>query len=453
MWFGTLACPSGWFQDVTVQFFGITNDVRMVVRDTKHPKGSEDTMTTSTGKRLALFVCAAFAALALGACSAQSASSSASTSSGAATTSSGASSAGTSASATSSAGTSASAAESNQATASGANASTNAVLGTVSNALAQNEEALVSEYASKFTQETYADATSGLSVTYNLFLPQGYDASKSYPMVVFIADSSCAKGNAEQSLTQGLGALVWATDEWQSAYPCIVCVPTYPETILDDHSGYTTTEYVELTKRLIDSVAGTYAVDSNRIYGTGQSMGCMTTLILASEYPNLYAACMFVDGQWDVSTLKGLEGQKFVYFAAEDDQSAFAGMTEVMNMFTADGVSFASAQWDGTWTPDELTAAANELFASGNAANFISWKTGTIEAGSMGGSNSGGAPASGSAASSRSAASGSSQGSSSRGPGGGGAGGAMGGASYHMASFDYDYNCIAVMEWLFQQAN
>ncbi len=26
------------------------------------------------------------------------------------------------------------------------------------------------------------------------------------------------------------------------------------------------------------------------------------------------------------------------------------------------------------------------------------------------------------------------------------------GASYHMASFDYAYNCVAVMEWLFQQS-
>ena len=27
-----------------------------------------------------------------------------------------------------------------------------------------------------------------------------------------------------------------------------------------------------------------------------------------------------------------------------------------------------------------------------------------------------------------------------------------GNASYHMASFDYAYNCVAVMEWLFQQS-
>lgn len=288
---------------------------------------------------------------------------------------------------------------------------TTSAIGTVSNAIAQDEEALVSTYASRFSQETYTDPDTGLSVTYNLFLPAGYDASKSYPMVVFIADSSCAKGDPTQSLTQGLGALVWASDEWQAAHPTIVCVPTYSETILDDHNGYATTEYVELTKRLIDSVKTSYAVDASRIYGTGQSMGCMTTLILASQHPDLYAGCMFVDGQWDVSTLKGLEGQRFVYFAAEDDQPAFTGMSEVKAMFEADGVPFADAQWDGNWSFDELSRAAVELFSKGRDANFVSWAAGTIEAG---------------------------------------AGGGMGGASYHMASFDYAYRCVAAMEWLFQ---
>lgn len=335
-------------------------------------------------------------------------------------------------------------------------AATAAAVGTVANDIAEDEDALVSSLPAKFTQETYADADTGLSVTYDLFLPEGYDEAASYPMVVFIADSSCAGGDAARSLTQGLGALVWATDEWQAANPTIVCVPTYPETILDDHGSYTTTEYVELTKRLIDSVAGSYAVDASRIYGTGQSMGCMTTLILASEHPDLYAGCMFVDGQWDVSTLSGLEGQRFVYFAAQDDERAFAGMGEVMAMFDADSVPYATAQWQGTWSPDELSAAAGELFGQGQKANFISWTTGTIDA-STGNS---GAPGGGSGPSDEGGPSGgfggpSGDGSSGEGGFGGpsgGASGGMGSSSYHMASFDYAYRCIAVMEWLFQQA-
>ena len=271
-----------------------------------------------------------------------------------------------------------------------------------------DEAAFVEKYVSAFEEKTYTDAQTGKSITYNVFLPQGYDASKSYPMVVFIADSSCAGKDAANSLTQGLGALVWTSDEWQANSECIVVVPTYPETILDDHGAYTTTEYVEMTKRFIDTMTTEYAVDKSRIYGTGQSMGCMTTLILASEYPDLYAACMFVDGQWDISALKGLESQKFVYFAAEDDKSAYTGMQEVMAMFDADNVTYTYQQWDATWSADELTNAAASLFAAGSNANFISWKTGTI-------------PGSGT------------------------------GAGVHMASFDYAYNCKSVMEWLFQQ--
>ncbi len=350
-------------------------------------------------------------------------------------------------------------------------------LGLVSNTLAEDEEGLVETYTDLFDQLTYTDEETGLSITYNLYLPEGYDENAEYPMVVFIGDSTTAGTDAEYSLTQGLGGLVWATSEWQSVYPTIVAVPTYPETILDDHDGYSTTEYVELTKRFIDYMSDEYAVDTDRIYGTGQSMGCMTTLILASEYPDLYAACMFVDGQWDTELLSNLEGQTFVYFAAEDDTSAWTGAQDLMGRYDADGVTYTYAQWNGTWSADELSAAASELF-SGEAtgAYFISWKTGTIDAGTgnspMGGGDgsfgergNGGQMSSseeGGLSNPEAATDASSDvsedkpamemtGEKPQGMMGGNGGGAGGGATYHMASFDYAYNCIAVMEWLFQQ--
>lgn len=239
-------------------------------------------------------------------------------------------------------------------------------------------QSLIADVAGRFTQQEYADAETGLSVTYNLFLPEGYSESGSYPMTVFIADSSLAGKDAKESLTQGYGALVWASADWQAEYPGIVLVPTYPETILDDHNGYSTTEYVELTKRLMDSVCEQYAVDASRIYGTGQSMGCMTTLILASEYPDLYAGCMFVDGQWDVSALTPLIGQKFVYFAAEGDSSAYNGMNELKAAFTEAGADYSEATWDATWTQEELSAAAQSLFSEGNSANYVAWLKGTV---------------------------------------------------------------------------
>lgn len=328
----------------------------------------------------------------------------------------------------------------------------------VDNSYAEDTDALVEEYADEFEQVEYTDDETGLTVTYNIYLPEDYDETEEYPMVVFIADSSCAGDDATTSLTQGRGALVWAADQWQSANPSIVLVPTYPETILDDQNGYSTTEYVELTKRLIDDVSEEYAVDTDRIYGTGQSMGCMTTLILASEYPDLYAACIFVDGQWDVSTLSSLEDQTFIYFAAEDDQNAYNGMQEVMDMFDEDGVEYTYAQWDGTWTPDELTDATSELTSGNTNAYFVSWKSGTIEASSEtsfagpNSSNDGGEKPALDSENDKPAMSDDAK-AGEKPEGGMNAGGdnsMMESVKYHMASFDYAYRCISVMEWLFE---
>ena len=229
---------------------------------------------------------------------------------------------------------------------------------------------------------------------------------------------------------------MWAAKEWQAVHPSIVAVPAYPVTILNDHDGYTTTEYVELTKRFIDYVSGKYAVDKKRIYGTGQSMGCMTTLILASEYPDLYAACMFVDGQWDTEALRGLEKQTFVCFAAEDDERAWQGARELMKQFDGDGVSYAYGQWDGNLRPEGLTDETGKLFGDKNKRYFISWKAGTVEPKAMPSrqDSADGVPAPGPGGD--------------RKPGDEG----MKSGSYHMASFDYAYNCVAVMEWLFAQS-
>ncbi len=333
-----------------------------------------------------------------------------------------------------------------------ANSAESSSIGMVSNTLAEDEETLVATYADSFDQLTYTDEETGLSITYNLYLPEGYDESEEYPMVVFIGDSSCVGTDATYSLTQGRGGLVWVTDEWQSVNPTIVAVPTYPETILDDHGSYTTTEYVELTKRFIDYMTEEYAVDTDRIYGTGQSMGCMTTLILASEYPDLYAACMFVDGQWDISLLEGLEGQTFVYFAAEDDTNAWNGAQEVMSMFDDDSVEYTYAQWDGTWSVDELSEAAASLFSDDTNAYFISWATGTIDASTGNSAVGAGGMGEMSAPEGMSGEMPEEFGGPSDGESMDSATGGTNSSAYHMASFDYAYNCVAVMEWLFQQS-
>ena len=280
-----------------------------------------------------------------------------------------------------------------------------------SDQISQNESQIILEApASSFQQMKYQDPAANLEITYNLYLPEDYHEGNLYPLVIFIADASCAGEDPIKSLTQGKGALVWASKDWQSKNECIVAVPTYPEVILDDHGSYTTTDYIELTRRFILDLEEKYLIDPARIYGTGQSMGCMTTMLLAAKYPDLYTAIMLVDGQWDINQLKGLESQKFIYFAAEDDDRAFKGLNEVSEMFEKDQVEFARAEWDGKSTSEELSKSAEDLFSQNRNANFVTWKTGSIEPKSMGNQ-----------------------------------------ASYHMGSFDYAYSSKEAMEWIFNQ--
>ena len=272
-------------------------------------------------------------------------------------------------------------------------------------------EALVAEVQGDFQQLTWTDPETGTSMSYNLYLPEDYDESQTYPLVTYIADSSQVGADTTTPLSQ-YGALIWASGTEQAEQQSIVLVPAYPEVILDDHSGYTTTEYVDMTARLIESVTSEYSVDPDRVYGTGQSLGCMTIMILAAQYPDLFAAELFVSGQWDVSTLGNLAAENFFYIAAGGDDSASGGQTDVQAMLDEAGVSYGAATWDATWTAEQSAQAAAELFAAGESINFATFETGTVlEANSSsGGMN-----------------------------------------SEHMASFQPAYQIEALRDWLFAQ--
>lgn len=231
----------------------------------------------------------------------------------------------------------------------------------------------------KFTQETYHDPDTGKDLSFNLFLPEGYSSSGSYPLVHYIADSSCVSDDPTTSLSQ-YGALIWASHVTQSTDPCIVVVPSYTETVLDDHDGYTTTDWLDVTARFVPWLQSTYAVDRTRVYGTGQSMGCMIHLILAGKQPELFTALMFVDGQWDTTALSGLKKSIFVYQVAGGDDKALTGQTAVKDMLTQAGADFAvaDAEWDATAAPSVLLQQTEALFSKKKQRNFSTFLAGTV---------------------------------------------------------------------------
>jgi len=228
-----------------------------------------------------------------------------------------------------------------------------------------------------FHQYVYEDKESGLSLWYNVFLPEQHDENTLCPMVVFLGDAATVGEDVKKPL-HNLGALIFASKEEQQKQPCVVLVPQYPGVILDDHGEFLQTPYVELTARLIKKAVSLYLVDPARVYGTGQSMGCMTTMILHAEYENLFAACMFVDGQWDYAELENLAGRRFLYFAAEGDYKAHKALEDLSVLWEKLGAHVSRVTLDAKEPVPEQERRLKDTFASGDSIICVTWKLGSV---------------------------------------------------------------------------
>lgn len=266
--------------------------------------------------------------------------------------------------------------------------------------------ALKNETLAKFKQYTFEDAETGKTMEYNLMVPAGYDGTKSYPLVLFMADASTVGKDVTAPLTQGYGALEFASDRDQAAHPSFVLVPQYTEWAVQD--DWSTTDEVEMTIRLLKAVCKEYKVDTNRLYTTGQSMGGMMSFYFNITHPDLFAASLFVSSQWDTSKMKDFGKKHFFYIVAGGDQKASGGMRDLAEVLKQQNVRVDSASWSAKLPQAEQERLAEELIAKGGNINFIKWEAGSV------------LPESGK-------------------------------GMEHMASFDYGYKIAAVRDWLFEQ--
>lgn len=266
---------------------------------------------------------------------------------------------------------------------------------------------VIDETKTKFIQSFFTDGEKQITLEYSLFIPENLDYSKKYPLVMYIPDASGASKTAKELVEQYFGADIWASKEVQDKHECFVFIPAFSEIVADDNCDIS--NEVEVAVKVISSLVQNYNVDASRIYASGQSMGCMTSLYLNSKYPNLFAASLFVSGQWWVYSLSPLKAAKFFYITAEGDEKAFSGQTDLMNYFDKRKVSYSYGKWSAQEPSEVQNGNAKKLISEGKNANFITFEKGTVLTGEE--------------------------------------------KMEHMASFNYGYRIEAVRDWLFDQKN
>jgi predicted peptidase len=150
------------------------------------------------------------------------------------------------------------------------------------------------DHPSGYKARTYTHPTRG-ALNYRLFVPEGYDGSQKYPIVVFLHGKS-RKGSDNSKQIGTPGAMLWVMPEQQKERPCFVIAPQAP-----GDSGWgcpailpELMDPIRNVMSLLDDLEKEFNIDTDREYITGQSGGGGGSSTAIVSYPDRFAAAALV---------------------------------------------------------------------------------------------------------------------------------------------------------------
>jgi len=225
-----------------------------------------------------------------------------------------------------------------------------------------------------FRQFVFHDEKTGKDLMYNLYIPQNYNPAKKYPLVMFIHDAGAVSNNHIETLTQGTGAVVWASQEDQQKHESFVLAPQFNTVIVGDSSK--TTSDVDTAVNLLKSLMKQYSIDENRLYNTGQSMGGMTSIALNIKYPDLFAASFLVACQWDPNLTVAMAKKPLWIVVSEGDTKAHPGMEAITSVLVKHGATIAKATWNAEAASSVLARNVNAIRKENASVNYTTFAGG-----------------------------------------------------------------------------
>jgi predicted peptidase len=86
----------------------------------------------------------------------------------------------------------------------------------------------------------------------------------------------------------------------------------------------------------------------------------MITYELNVRYPELYAACLLVGGQWNPETLVKCKDKNFWIVVSEGDEKAFPISNQITAKMEDAGAKVGRYRWNAKKTPEELEKDVND---------------------------------------------------------------------------------------------
>lgn len=154
-----------------------------------------------------------------------------------------------------------------------------------------------------------------LRLPYRILYPEQYDASKKYPLIVFLHGAGERGHDNEAQLTHGANFFL----ENRAKFPAIVIAPQCPEDGFWANVDVKTvngkwifafgktdvpTPAMQLAMGLVKEWLSSGKVDKQQVYIGGLSMGGMGTFEMLWRMPNVFAAAFPICGGGDVTKAK-----------------------------------------------------------------------------------------------------------------------------------------------------
>ncbi len=218
------------------------------------------------------------------------------------------------------------------------------------------------------------------TLPYRLLLPENYDASKKYPLVIFLHGSGERGDNNEDQLVHG--ATFFLSSYARKKYPAIVVFPQCKKgdywsnviRTMDSNKKISyhflaegeATRSMKMLQLLLSHLLKKYPVQQKQIYAGGLSMGGMGTYELVKRHPHVFAAAFVICGGAHPAYAEKIKHTAWWIFHGEKDDVVLPLFARTM----ISALQKVKARVRSTFYPE---ANHNSWDAAFKEANLLSW--------------------------------------------------------------------------------
>jgi len=196
----------------------------------------------------------------------------------------------------------------------------------------------------RFDADVFRSDEYGHPLPYRLFVPEGYDASRSYPLILYLHSSGGIGDDNKAQIEPAVSVLV--SPVVQDVEKSFVLVPQSPAGVQWVNVSFDSTPFrnyhqddipesdgMKMVLEVLTRLQSEYSIDPERLYVMGSSMGGSGTWDIVTRHPHTFAAAITINGVSDPDKAEVIADLPIWAFHGEKD--AVSDVNNTRNMIGA----------------------------------------------------------------------------------------------------------------------